>query len=305
MPSVRTGILAGAALLCALPWLVQQARAAPVTDVAGFAVAVGGNGAGCLMLHCGGVSAKCMLEPACRKAALCNAKCQGKSNELACDLLCELNGGYNSTGYRTMLKCMSQHGCLPKEPGTDGVCLSAEPSEAGLALKTMDQMVGKWWIFRGMNCGQHGWPAGFDAFPCQRDDFVQQPDGKWVDHIAYCGGNVSESQECTTPILNTVADVYISRPGVMTHNYTDAPLLPQNEEWRVLSWPDHGDWMLYIYCGYTPTGAYAGGSVVSRSAARKISEIPPAYEAEFRTVAAKYGFNYDDMCVSDLSSCKD
>ena len=41
------------------------------------------------------------------------------------------------------------------------------------------------------------------------------------------------------------------------YRYTDPPLVPQNEEWRVLSWP-HPDWMLYIYCGSTPTGEYAG-----------------------------------------------
>ena len=44
---------------------------------------------------------------------------------------------------------------------------------------------------------------------------------------------------------------------VPTHRYTDPPLKPQTEEWRVLSWP-HPDWMLYIYCGSTPTGPYAG-----------------------------------------------
>ena len=56
----------------------------------------------------------------------------------------------------------------------------------------------------------------------------------------------------------------------------------------------------------TPLGPYAGGSVVSRTH-RKITEIPPAIEAEFRTVAAKFKFSYDDMCVSDVSipSCTD
>lgn len=39
--------------------------------------------------------------------------------------------------------------------------------------------------------------------------------------------------------------------------YTDPPLKPQIERWLVLSWP-HPDWMLYIYCGHTPTGPYAG-----------------------------------------------
>jgi len=251
------------------------------------------------------VGFECVLEGACRETALCNARCAGKPNELACDLLCELNTGYSSTRYRNILKCMNEHDCLPFEPGSDGVCLSSTPSEAGLALTSMDQMEGKWWIFRGMNCGQEGWPAGFDAFPCQRDEFVRQSNGDWVDNIAYCGGNVSDSQDCKTPIVNTEATVYISSPGVMTHNYTDPPLTPQNEEWRVLSWPDQGDWMLYIYCGYTPTGAYAGGSVVSRSEARMNSQIPIEYEEEFRGVAKQYGFDYDEMCLSDLTNCED
>jgi hypothetical protein len=302
-------VLIGVGLLCALPWLVEYAQAP--TDVAAFAEQVGCTGADCgkcLAAHCKLATAKCMLDSSCRKTAICNTKCQGKPNDLACDLLCELTSGYNSTVYRSMLKCMNDNHCLPLSPGSDGICLSPTPSEAGKVLTSMDQMAGKWYIFKGMNCGQNKqWPAGFDAFPCQRDEFVKSPGTVtgWTDHIAYCGGNVSESQDCKTKIVNTEADVYISTPGVMTHNYTDAPLLPQNEEWRVLSWPDQGDWMLYIYCGYTPTGAYAGGSVVSRSSARRMSEIPPAYDAEFRKVSKQYGFDYDSMCVSDLSACED
>ena len=54
-------------------------------------------------------------------------------------------------------------------------------------------------------------------------------------------------ERCTTSFVHTFADVEITSPGVMTHIYKDAPLLPQNEDWIVLSWP-HPDWMLYVYC---------------------------------------------------------
>lgn len=303
--SLRTGLVA--LLLLALPWVTRLRRAelfhpdelwlAPVLAVTG----PNDPHPTCLLRHCPVIGAECMLDKLCRETAICNAKCQGKPNELACDLLCQLTTGYNSTKYKQMLQCMNEHHCLPVTPGSDGVCLSPTPSKAGHVLTDMKQMTGKWYILRGMNCGQKGWPAGFDAFPCQRDDFVLE-DGKWVDHIAYCGGNVSKTQECQTQVVNTRADVYISQPGVMTHNYTDAPLLPQNEEWRVLSWPDQGDWMLYIYCGYTPTGAYAGGSVVTRGK-NLMSEIPAQYEQEFRAVTREYGFDYDAMCVSDVTQC--
>ena len=93
-------------------------------------------------------------------------------------------------------------------------------------------------------------------------------------------------------MIFTVANVSLSKPGVMLHIYTDPPLKPQVEEWRVLSWP-HPDWMLYIYCGSTPTGPYAGGSVVSRSMKPTLDAIPAYVETEFRNTARQFGFNYD------------
>ena len=88
----------------------------------------------------------------------------------------------------------------------------------------------------------------------------------------------------------------------MSHVYIDPPLTPENEEWRVLSWP-HPDWMLYIYCGYTPTGPYAGGSVVSRLDRPAGSDIPKYVEEIFKKTAVQFGFDYDSMCVSDVTKC--
>jgi hypothetical protein len=62
--------------------------------------------------------------------------------------------------------------------------------------------------------------------------------------------------------------------------------------------------MLYIYCGETPAGPYAGGSVVSRTS-RNINDIPKDIEADFITTAAKFGFDYHTMCVSDVTTCDD
>jgi hypothetical protein len=60
--------------------------------------------------------------------------------------------------------------------------------------------------------------------------------------------------------------------------------------------------MLFIYCGETPAGPYAGGSVVSRTA-RSITAIPPDIELDFVETAKKFGFDYYEMCISDTSSC--
>ena len=62
---------------------------------------------------------------------------------------------------------------LANETPPDGKCL-AQDTDTVKNLTNLAQVKGKWWILRGLNCGQLGWPAGFDYFPCQQDHFVFQ-----------------------------------------------------------------------------------------------------------------------------------
>lgn len=253
------------------------------------------NPATCGLAHCPGKLAVCGLNKQCRKALECNAGCQNKPNVDGCNLVCELTYGYGNLQYTNFLNCMVKSGCIPKSP-MDGKCLATN-DQAIQNLTSMSQVPGKWWIVRGLNCGQPGWPGAFDYYPCQRDEFVFE-NNTWIDQIAYCGGR---DNNCTTPIVHTVANATIDTPGVMTHYYLDAPLLPQIEYWRVLSFP-HPDWMLYVYCGSTPNGPYAGASVVTRSA-RTADAIPAYVEKIFNETAAKFGFDYDTMCISNVTTC--
>lgn len=273
------------------------------------------QGGSCVTKYCAQEARQCGTQWSCIKASACNANCQffHKKTSEACNLECELSYGYNSTKYRALVQCMADHHCLPVNVKSDGVCLANDNQ----TIRNLTQLAqigedkakgksGKWWIVRGLNCAQDAtWPAGFDYFPCQRDEFVRDPTNpsKWVDHIAYCGGS---NNTCTTEMLYTVANVSMTSPGVMTHYYTDPPLKPQTEEWRVLSYP-HPDWMLYIYCGSTPTGPYAGGSVVAREPIRTASKIPKWVEKIFRAKAKEFGFDYDAMCISDdsIKACVD
>ena len=49
-------------------------------------------------------------------------------------------------------------------------------------------------------------------------------DGSWINKVTYCGGQMDE---CKTEMITTVANVSMTRPGVVHHVYTDAPLDPQ------------------------------------------------------------------------------
>ena len=34
-------------------------------------------------------------------------------------------------------------------------------------MTSMNQIAGEWWVVKGQNCGQEGWPSGLDWYPCQ------------------------------------------------------------------------------------------------------------------------------------------
>ena len=281
----------GLLLLMLLAWMSSQGETAAVLDQASS------NPLPCILANCSKVAGLCAIDSDCRKTIECNSKCLSAVNEDACNLLCELNYGYNSTRYREMMQCMGTHHCLPKTK-PDGECLATD-NDTVRNLTSMQQLKGKWWILKGLNCGQEGWPAGFDNFPCQREEYVQEG-SQWVDHVAYCGGS---NNTCSTPLIRNIANVSIASPGVISLKYLDVPLLPQNEHWRVLSWP-HPDWVMYVYCGETPAGLYAGGGVISNST-RSIADIPPYVEHIFSSVAQKFKFSYEKMCLHDSTKCGD
>ena len=79
----------------------------------------------CILTNCSEPTVACVLKEQCRNAVFCNYKCQNKKNQEACNLLCELNYGYNSTEYRSLMQCMSDHGCLPVSP-SDGILMPCQ-----------------------------------------------------------------------------------------------------------------------------------------------------------------------------------
>lgn len=114
-------VLQPALILCREPpssFRFSTARSTPIISVRG----VGGPGS-CLVANCSKTVLECLADGQCLKASMCNAGCSKKANVEGCDLLCELTYGYNSSKYRELLQCMSEHGCLPVSP-PDGVCLA-------------------------------------------------------------------------------------------------------------------------------------------------------------------------------------
>ena len=76
----------------------------------------------------------------------------------------------------------------------------------------------------------------------------------------------------------------------------------QQESWRIVSWPDQGDYLLMLWCGRLPILDYNGGIVLSRK--RSDKEMPEKVKNELISSAKDFGLNYDaDFCVSDNTWC--
>jgi hypothetical protein len=59
---------------------------------------------------------------------------------------------------------------------------------------------------------------------------------------------------------------------------------------------------IFTIGGSTPTGEYAGASIVARYSLN-MEDIPADVEREFKSVALKQGFSLDEMCASDVRGC--
>jgi len=152
---------------------------------------------------------------------------------------------------------------------------------------------------QGLNCGHGDYPGGYDGYPCQHERFVRQESGQWINNVTYCGG---KNDKCVSEMIVTVANITLPKPGVVRHVYTDAPLSPQVEDWRILSWPDQGDYLFMLWCGRLPVLEYNGGIVLSRN--RNEHDMPKEVQQEFRQLAAKFGIDYDkDLCINNNDKC--
>jgi len=293
----------------------------------------------CVMEHCMKQATSCFMESLkgdkCFSTLSCLTKCESKENKEknrtpGCAYLCEMTTGDQSTVFTELMDCMAVKDdkgnprCMAKYPD-DGECLATD-KDAVQNITTLDQIAGDWWVVKGINCGQQtdgtpfhsypprnptpgkNYPGGYDWYPCQHERFVKSsghdfpnPTTPWVNNITYCGGDDGGLKECNTTLIDTVANITMCAPGVVCHTYTDAPLKPQFEHWRIISAP-HPDWIASIWCGGTPIVAYNGGITLGRNH-RSAKEMPTWVEENFRAAYKRFGVDWDQMCESTNEDC--
>jgi len=250
----------------------------------------------CMTFHCALQIGACFFDQQCFDAIMCMQECDGRPDEFQCQFTCEMTLGMDNEHFSDLINCMAKNDCFPEVP-PDGHCL-AGPEDCVEGIEDFDTIYGDWWVVRGVNCGQEGWPGSYDWYPCQHGRFVLVEDD-WVNNTTYCGGSNSV---CETDIIVTIPKATLPSSGYIRLDYgpADAPLLPQVEKWYVVSWPEP-DYMFVFWCGENPALTYNGGYVLSRK--RNIDDMLPETEAVFRQLVADKGLDYDLMCPSDNTMC--
>jgi len=249
----------------------------------------------CMGIHCGLALAGCMLDSTCWSAIQCMQDCEdGRPDVAQCQFECEMTIGKGNEHFENLLDCMSANGCFPDNP-PDGECL-ASADQALQDITDISQVEGDWWVVRGVNCGQEGWPGAYDWYPCQHARYTVIDDG-WVNNTTYCGGHDSV---CTTDLIVTIPHATMPSPGLIQLDYDDAPLLPQVEKWHIVSKPSD-NFMFVIWCGTNPALNYNGAFVLSST--RTADAMTAEEEEAFRAIAAVHNIDYDAMCLSDNTQC--
>ena len=254
----------------------------------------------CLAANCAAPLGRCVTNYQCMKTVGCVNTCMldnlgSEEKVAACAYLCEMTHGYENQEFEGMMGCMLDSGCLLQYP-EDGPCVG-DDTDALESVKTMEDIEGDWWVLRGINCGDSVYPGGYDWYPCQHERFIKNKVGQWINNVTYCGGS---ADKCVTDMIVTIANVSMPAPGVVHHDYTDAPLSPQSEDWRLVSWP-HPDYALMLWCGRLPVLDYAGGILISRK--KTDVEMPDSVTAEFKSVLAKHGLDWEKTCPSNNDHC--
>ena len=75
----------------------------------------------------------------------------------------------------------------------------------------------------------------------------------------------------------------------------------QVEKWRIVSWPNEGDYLMMLWCGNLPILEYNGGIFLSRH--RSDKDMPESTLEEFKKMSKKHGIPWSDWCPSNNEHC--
>jgi len=248
--------------------------------------------ASCLFKKCQLPLAKCILNPKCMANVICINTCNGREDEIGCQIKC--GDLWENDAVGQFNKCaVSDMECVPKKED-DGSYPVPDPKNLVQSFKT-SLWNGRWYITAGQN-------ELFDIFPCQVHFFTETKPGTFFGKLNWRIEEPDGEFFNRDAVQQFVQDP--AQPGHLINH--DNEYLHYQDDWYIIDYEydDNKDgippFAFVYYRGSNDAWDGYGGAVVYTRAAKLPEELIP----RLRKAAEKVNFNFDkDFSVTD-NTCK-
>jgi len=265
------------------PFLANTVEPANASDGAAIA--------SCLFKKCRVPLAKCILSPNCLANVVCINTCNGKEDEIGCQIKCgdifenEAVGEFN--------KCaVSDMDCVPTRPD-DGSYPVPAPE---LLVQKFDTKLwnGRWYITAGQN-------ELFDIFPCQVHFFTETEPGKFFGKLNWRIQEPDGEFFTRDAVQRFVQDP--KQPGHLINH--DNEYLHYEDDWYIIDYAEDDNkegvppFAFVYYRGANDAWVGYGGVVVYT----RESKLPQELIPRLREAAKKVNFDYDKDFTETDNTC--
>jgi violaxanthin de-epoxidase len=245
----------------------------------------------CLLKKCRLPLAKCITNPNCLANVICINTCNGKADEMGCQIKCgdifenDVVGEFN--------KCaVSDMDCVPtrKDDGSYPV-----PKAENLVQKFNTNLWnGKWYITAGQN-------ELFDIFPCQVHFFTETEPGKFIGKLNWRIQEPDGEFFTRDAVQQFIQDP--KQPGHLVNH--DNEYLHYEDDWYIIDYAEDNNkegvppFAFVYYRGANDAWVGYGGAVVYT----RDSKLPEELLPRLREAARKVNFDYDKDFKATDNTC--
>lgn len=262
------------------PTIFQNVQPANAAD--GLAIAK------CLFKKCQVPLAKCIASPNCLANVICINTCNGKEDEVGCQIKC--GDIFENAAVGEFNKCaVSDMDCVPTKP--DDGSYPIPPPENVVAKFDTKLWNGRWYITAGQN-------ELFDIFPCQVHFFTETEPGKFFGKLNWRIEEPDGEFFTRDALQRFVQDP--NQPGHLINH--DNEYLHYEDDWYIIDYAEDDNkegvppFAFVYYRGANDAWVGYGGAVVYT----RDSKLPEELRPRLREAAKKVKFDFDkDFTVTD------
>lgn len=246
----------------------------------------------CLFKKCQLPLAKCILNPNCLANVVCINTCNGKEDEVGCQIEC--GNTFENDVVGEFNKCaVSDMTCVPQKPDDNSYPV---PSKEQL-VQSFDTKLwnGRWYITAGQN-------KLFDIFPCQVHFFTETAPGKFFGKL-----NWRIEEPDGEFFTRDAVQEFVQDPKNPAHLINhDNDYLHYEDDWYIVDYAADDNkegvppFAFVYYRGSNDAWIGYGGAVVYTRDAK----LPESLKPRLREAAKKVNFDFDKDFESTDNSCK-